>query len=128
MGYSPNGTRRRASAAVGVFLACATVGRGETALLARQSAWRYADTGTNLSTAWRARSYDDSAWSVGNGQLGYGDGDEATEVSYDVFHLRERAGQRRRRVQLPVAGAVALAPGGRDERSGGRSPHIEPHG
>ena len=46
------------------------------------SEWRYNDSGTDLGTAWRTVDYDDSSWPVGAGQLGYGDGDEATVLSY----------------------------------------------
>jgi len=42
------------------------------------SAWLYNDSGANLGTAWRGAGYDDSSWSNGPAQLGFGDGDEAT--------------------------------------------------
>jgi hypothetical protein len=44
--------------------------------------WRYLDTGTNLGTAWRTNGFDDHAWKTGEGQFGYGEGDEQTVVSY----------------------------------------------
>ena len=47
--------------------------------------WKYydnenepADQGT---TTWRENSFDDASWSFGNGQLGYGDGDENTVIN-----------------------------------------------
>jgi hypothetical protein len=40
--------------------------------------WRYHDQGEDLGQAWLATDYDDAAWPEGPGQLGYGDGDEAT--------------------------------------------------
>jgi Lamin Tail Domain/CotH kinase protein/Bacterial Ig domain/Immunoglobulin domain/Immunoglobulin I-set domain len=46
------------------------------------SVWRYHDQGANLGTAWRGALYDDSGWDSGPAQLGYGDGDEATVVSF----------------------------------------------
>ena len=46
------------------------------------STWRYNDTGTDLGTAWRESGYDCSSWSLGQGEFGYGDGDETTIVSY----------------------------------------------
>ncbi len=46
------------------------------------SVWKFLDNGSNQSNAWRAVNYDDSAWSSGRAQLGYGDGDEATVVSF----------------------------------------------
>ena len=44
--------------------------------------WKYHDLGQDLGTAWRATNYNDSAWSNGPAQLGYGENDEATVVSY----------------------------------------------
>ncbi len=46
------------------------------------SSWKYLDNGSNQGTAWRATGFDDAPWKTGNAQLGYGDGDEATIVSY----------------------------------------------
>ena len=42
------------------------------------SVWKYHDQGTDLGSAWLALGYNDSAWSSGKGQLGYGDNDENT--------------------------------------------------
>lgn len=44
--------------------------------------WRYLDDGSNQGTAWRSPGFNDSSWRSGNAQLGYGDGDEATSVSF----------------------------------------------
>ncbi|TWU39090.1 CotH protein [Novipirellula aureliae] len=46
------------------------------------ASWMYDDTGTDLGTAWQFSSYDDSAWSMGDAELGYGESDEATVISY----------------------------------------------
>lgn len=56
----------------------------DVTVVSEGSSWRYNDTGTDLGTAWRSPSYDDSGsgWSQGDAQLGYGDGDEATVVSF----------------------------------------------
>jgi hypothetical protein len=51
-------------------------------LIARNSAWSYLDNNTVPASSWKTVSFDDSAWKSGNGQLGYGDGDEATTLSY----------------------------------------------
>ena len=51
-------------------------------LIAPGSQWRYNDSGTNLQTAWRDAAYSDTNWPLGNAQLGYGDGDESTVISY----------------------------------------------
>jgi len=51
-------------------------------LVAPGSSWKYNDSGSNLGTAWRALAYNDASWSAGLAQLGYGDGDESTVLSY----------------------------------------------
>ncbi|HEX8618570.1 MAG TPA: fibronectin type III domain-containing protein [Thermoanaerobaculia bacterium] len=58
------------------------------ALVPMRSIWKYLDNGTNQGTAWRARSFDDSTWSSGWSELGYGERDEATVVSYGPDPLR----------------------------------------
>jgi hypothetical protein len=42
------------------------------------ASWRYDDRGVDPGSQWRALSFDDTSWRTGVGQLGYGDGDEAT--------------------------------------------------
>jgi len=59
-----------------------SLGSPAATLVSAGSAWTYNDTGVNLSNAWRAPLFDDSAWPSGPSQLGYGDYDEATVVSY----------------------------------------------
>ncbi len=51
-------------------------------LISLGSAWRYFDNGTDLGVAWRATNYNDTTWSNGVAQLGYGDSprDENTFV------------------------------------------------
>jgi hypothetical protein len=61
------------------------VSDGQTAdqiLVQPGAIWRYNDSGANLGTAWRAVGYNDAAWLTGPAPLGYGDGDEATVISY----------------------------------------------
>ncbi len=55
---------------------------GPQTLVAYGSSWKYLDNGTNQGTAWRGTGFSDATWASGNAQLGYGDGDEATVVSY----------------------------------------------
>lgn len=47
-----------------------------------RSQWKYLDNGSNQGTAWRGAGFNDGAWTQGVAQLGYGDGDEATVVSF----------------------------------------------
>jgi hypothetical protein len=42
--------------------------------------WNYKFDGVNQGTAWIAPSFDDSSWPGGAGELGIGDGDEATLI------------------------------------------------
>ena len=51
-------------------------------LLELGSSWKYHDQGEDLGAAWREVEFDDSDWESGDAELGYGDGDEATQVSY----------------------------------------------
>lgn len=46
------------------------------------STWRYLDDGSNQGIAWREIDFDDSGWAQGAGELGYGDNDEQTVVSF----------------------------------------------
>lgn len=50
--------------------------------VAEGSSWKYNDSGNDLGTAWRSSNYDDAGWAAGNAELGYGDGDETTVVSF----------------------------------------------
>ncbi len=57
------------------------------------SSWKYQAAGTNLGTAWRGRTYNDSSWPAGAAPLGYGEGDEATLISrtspvYPCYYFR----------------------------------------
>jgi hypothetical protein len=55
-----------------------------TVLVPAGSVWRYHDQGMDLGQTWTDPAYDDSAWSVGAAELGYGDGDEVTLVNYGL--------------------------------------------
>lgn len=50
--------------------------------MARQSAWKYHDLGSDLGTAWRAEGYSDSSWPGGDGVFGYGAAGLGTILSY----------------------------------------------
>ncbi|MFC1793586.1 CotH kinase family protein [Planctomycetota bacterium] len=51
-------------------------------LIRRGSTWRYKDDGSDQDSAWRDLNFSDRLWKQGPAQLGYGDNDEATVVSY----------------------------------------------
>jgi hypothetical protein len=69
-----NGGSRSTSAPVQITLFASLASTG--------SVWKYLDDGSDQGTAWRGTNFDDSAWASGPAQLGYGDGDEATIVSF----------------------------------------------
>lgn len=54
----------------------------QTTLIATGASWKYLDNGSNQGTTWSGTGFNDASWASGNAQLGYGDGDEATVVSY----------------------------------------------
>lgn len=54
----------------------------QTTVLPYGSVWKYLDNGTDQGTAWRSPAFNDGGWASGAAQLGYGDGDEATVVSF----------------------------------------------
>jgi hypothetical protein len=54
----------------------------QTTLVPAGSVWKYLDDGSDQGVAWREPGFDDDGWSEGPAQLGYGDGDEATVVSF----------------------------------------------
>jgi hypothetical protein len=55
----------------------------EEILFPRGSNWKYHDQGaTDFGTAWRMPEYDDTAWASGLAELGYGDNNEVTVLSY----------------------------------------------
>ncbi len=49
-------------------------------LISQGAAWKYKDDGSDQGVVWKDTGFDDSTWASGNAELGYGDGDEATEV------------------------------------------------
>ncbi len=51
------------------------------ALIAKGSLWKYLDDGSDQGTAWRSPTFDDTGWSNGLAQLGFGDGDEKTVIN-----------------------------------------------
>ncbi|NQY28577.1 MAG: T9SS type A sorting domain-containing protein [Flavobacteriaceae bacterium] len=51
-------------------------------ILPADSSWSYLDDGSDQGTAWYATGFDYSSWATGNAELGYGDGDETTVVSF----------------------------------------------
>jgi len=51
-------------------------------MIAAGSTWKYHAQGVDLGTAWRTVDFIDNTWASGPAQLGYGDGDESTTLSF----------------------------------------------
>ena len=55
---------------------------GDSVFIAKEQVWKYSDTGTDLGTLWHNADYTDATWKSGQAELGYGDGDEKTVISF----------------------------------------------
>ena len=55
---------------------------GQDTIIHDGAIWKYLDDGSNQGTAWFQPNFPDSLWSLGAAELGYGDGDESTLISY----------------------------------------------
>ncbi|MCL4176448.1 MAG: lamin tail domain-containing protein [Verrucomicrobia bacterium] len=75
-------TDDRFSTTTSIAVQVAVVAPEQVNLVATGSLWSYLDTGLFPGDGWIEVGFDDSTWSRGPAQLGYGDGDEATVVSY----------------------------------------------
>ena len=74
-----------AAAAAAALLAAGAVAQTSASydtLVPAGAVWRYRDTGASPGSGWMTPGFDDSAWASGPAQLGYGDADEATLVSF----------------------------------------------
>lgn len=65
-----------------LFILSCFIAISQTNFILSGDTWKYLDNGTNQGTAWQAVGFNDASWSSGASQLGYGDGDEATVVSF----------------------------------------------
>jgi hypothetical protein len=52
------------------------------AIIGKEDFWKYNDKGNEPDANWKNSDFDDSGWSEGQAELGYGDGDEKTVVSF----------------------------------------------
>lgn len=57
-------------------------GPPQTTLLSANAIWKFLDNGTDQGTAWRNVAFSDATWAADSAQLGYGDGDENTVISF----------------------------------------------
>lgn len=56
-------------------------GTGWVVLVPDASEWRFQNKDANIDAGWKNISFDDSAWSLGQSEFGYGDSDEATVIT-----------------------------------------------
>lgn len=56
----------------------------EYTIFAYNSDWTYYDGVSAPASDWKSLTFDDSSWSTGASELGFGDGDEATLLDYGV--------------------------------------------
>ncbi|MCP4846471.1 MAG: hypothetical protein GY899_00810, partial [Verrucomicrobiaceae bacterium] len=71
--------------AVNPLAGTAQVGNGESVardFMTTGHVWRYLDDGSDQGVFWRDPDYDDSGWTSGPSELGYGESDEATRVGF----------------------------------------------
>ena len=71
--FDPSGNESTAATIV-----AGTVGNPE--LVAFNASWRWKFDGIDPGPSWNTPGYDDTTWNVGAGELGMGDGDEATVI------------------------------------------------
>ncbi|CAN5458666.1 hypothetical protein BH23VER1_BH23VER1_19580 [soil metagenome] len=85
--HTPSPPRPRLLAALAATLAlswalpAAAQEPAATTLIPFGADWRYFDQGSEPK-GWKSPDFDDSTWAEGPGELGFGDGDEATVVSF----------------------------------------------
>jgi hypothetical protein len=77
-GSDPLGANGQPSAAAQVFIS----GLVNSPLIAKNANWSYWVTSAALGAAWKNTSFNDASWPTGNGQLGYGDGDEGQVIGF----------------------------------------------
>jgi hypothetical protein len=64
----------------------------DTLFFEEGATWYYLDDGTDQDTMWRVADFDDSAWAEGTGHMGFGEGDEDTELTsgFITYYFRKK--------------------------------------
>ena len=74
---------------IGLFFFSSQLMPGQTTLVSYGSIWHYSDLAeepsAQMGATWYENAFDDTGWSQGLAQLGYGDGDEAQEIGDTVL-------------------------------------------
>ena len=71
-----------------------------TPLIDSGATWAYLDDGSQLGSGWRNLGFNDSAWSRGSSELGFGDGGETTVISGGPSNDRHITTYFRRKVAI----------------------------
>jgi hypothetical protein len=72
-----------AALSAGIVLTSAPMAEAQTTtLIPLNGIWNYLDTGLDPGGSWNTLAFNDAGWKSGAAELGYGDGDEATVVSF----------------------------------------------
>jgi hypothetical protein len=75
-------SRLRNAVCLAFLCGISTVWSAVAPLVPLDASWRYLDDGSSQGTNWVGTDFDESGWSTGPAELGYGDDDEATVVDY----------------------------------------------
>jgi hypothetical protein len=86
----------------------APAARAADTLVPFGSIWKYLDDGSDQGIGWIAPSFDDALWLEGPGQLGYGDGDEATVLNSGPAGNAFTTSYFRHRFSVPDPNAYAV--------------------
>lgn len=65
-----------------ILLLCTIYSFTQVSIFSVNGSWKFNDSGLDLGSLWKESNYNDGTWTSGNAELGYGDGDENTVVSY----------------------------------------------
>jgi hypothetical protein len=57
-------------------------GNSDSTFIGKEQIWKYSDTGTDPGTSWRNTDFSDTSWKSGQAELGYGEDDEKTVISF----------------------------------------------
>lgn len=65
---------------------------GQEIILPKGAEWKYLDDGSDQKKEWKENNFDDSKWTSGKAQFGFGDGDEETILNkgFITYYFRKQ--------------------------------------